>query len=114
MYTKLTLCIEGYGRHAQVEAVVDGADAHSLGIFFTHGSVHVLTNDCATLLSQEEYSPFWSSSDSVDVRNSLPDWPEATAVVVATDRVEGDVLTSPCSRRLGPPRRYAPLRSARS
>ena len=60
-YTKLVLHVNGHGRHAQAEVVLDGSDPDSLDVFYVHGdhlgSGHVLTKDDATLLSQEEFFP---------------------------------------------------------
>jgi len=58
---------------AQLEVVLDGADATSVEVVFTHadhlGSGHILTDGAGALLSQEEYFPYGRSSDRRDERN---------------------------------------------
>jgi RHS repeat-associated protein len=72
-YSKVVLHVQGEGRHAQVEQVLDGSDPDSLDIFYHHGdqlgSGHVLTDENGELLSQEEYFPYGRSSDRRDARN---------------------------------------------
>src|SRR5690606_35940003 len=72
-YSKTMLSVEGHGRHAQLERVLDGSDPDSLSIFYVHGdhlgSGHILTGASGDLLSQEEYLPYGGSSDRRDARN---------------------------------------------
>ncbi len=69
----MVLHVEGHGRHAQAERILNGADPDSLPLFFVHGdhlaSAHVLTKLDGTLLSQEEFFAYGRSSDRRDGRN---------------------------------------------
>lgn len=67
------LHVEGQGRHAQVERLLEGTDPASLDLFHRHpdhlGSGHILTKADGDLLNQEETFAYGGASDRRDARN---------------------------------------------
>jgi len=92
-YTKASLQVPAPDARAQLEVVLDGADATSVEVVFTHadhlGSGHILTDGAGALLSQEEYFPYGRSSDRRDERN------RSRYIGVETDEDTGLLMTGP-------------------